>query len=122
VVACSSPETITETLTEAEFNAKEFPFREEGLVADFQPGKIVLTGEIEGVKVVAEMTVGIADNGENFYFQLQRITVGGQEMPPADYADLSIGLAKDIYVPEDGYAVTDVTITDNEMTIINTLK
>ena len=42
VIACGPSQTITETITEAEFNEEAFAFYEGVFDADFQPGRILL--------------------------------------------------------------------------------
>lgn len=120
LIACGPPKTITETYTEAEFNGSDFPFQAEGLVADLQPGKVMVTGEIEGAKIVAEMTFEISDG--KAYLQWQHMTVDGIEIGAEDLTNINKDMAEDIYTPEEGYAVTEVTATDDEVTITSTLQ
>jgi len=120
VVACGPPQTITETMTEAEFNEEGFVYYEEAFEADFQPGKIVLTGTVEGEEAVIEMAIGIAD-GEAV-FDLLSATLGGQELPQDLFDAVDADLSTVFYTPDEGYTVTDVAITDDEMTITATLQ
>jgi hypothetical protein len=120
VVACGPPETVTETMTEAEFNEEGFVFYEEKFDADFQPGKIVLTGSVEGKEAVIEITLRIAD-GEAF-FDLLSATLGGQELPQDLFDAVGADLSTAFYTPDEGYMVTDATVTDDEMTITATLQ
>ena len=120
VVACGPPETVTETVTEAEFNEEGFFYYDAKFDADFQPGKIVLAGSVEGKEAVIEITLGIAD-GEAF-FDLLSATLGGQELPPDLFDSVGADLSTAFYTPDEGYAVTDVAITDDELTIPATLQ
>jgi hypothetical protein len=120
IVACGPPETVTETVTEAEFNEEGFFYYDEKFEADFQPGKIVLTGNVEGEGAVIELTSGIVD-GEAV-FNLLSVTLGGQELSPDLFDAVGADLATAFYTPDEGYAVTDFTITDDEMTITATLQ
>jgi hypothetical protein len=120
VVACGAPQTITETVTEAEFNEEGFEYYEEAFEADFQPGKIVLTGTVEGEDVVIEMAIGMA-NGEAV-FDLLSATIGGQELSQDLFDAVDADLSTVFYTPDEGYAVTGVAITDDEMTITATLQ
>lgn len=120
IVACGTPETITETVTEAEFNEEGFFYYEEKFDADFQPGKIVLTGSVEGEEAVIEIAPGIVD-GEVF-FDLLNVTFGGQKLPQDAFDAVDADLSTAFYTPDEGYAVTDVAITDDEMTITATLQ
>jgi hypothetical protein len=120
VVACGPPETITVTATEAEFNEEGFGYLGETFEADFQPGKIVLTGEVEGEEAVIEMTIEIVD-GEAV-FDLLSATVGGQEIPQELFDAVDADLSVVAHTPDEGYAVTDVAITDDELTVTATLQ
>jgi hypothetical protein len=119
-VACGPPETITDTITEAEFNQEDFLCRDYGLVVDFQPGKMVCNGEFEGKVVVVEIVAEVVDG--NGRFQILRLTVDGVDLAPEEFADLNAGLAEETITPEEGYAVASVIITDSELTITSSLK
>jgi glucose/arabinose dehydrogenase len=103
--------TITETVSEEEFNEA---LDAEGFVADFQPGKIVLTGSVEGMAVVMEMTVEEVEGGVTT--QITNVTVDGQPMDPALFADTNEELSQSIFNDPD-YAVDSVVITDTDMTV-----
>jgi hypothetical protein len=123
VVACGPPETIAETVTEAEFNEEGeegFGYFEEAFEADFQPGKIVLTGTVEGEEAVIEMTIEIVD-GEAV-FDLLSATVGGQEISQELFDAVDADLSVVAHTPDEGYAVTDVSITEDDLTITATLQ
>lgn len=120
VVACGPPQTITETVTEAEFNEEGFVYYDEPFVADFQPDKIVLTGEVEGKEAVVELTVEIVDGGTAF--KLLGVTVGGQELAQEMFDAVDADLSVVFHTPEEGYVVTDVAITDDELTVTATLQ
>jgi hypothetical protein len=119
--ACGLPETITETITEADFNADDPEFCQDvGETADFQSGKIVCSGEFQGETVVFELTLEIVGRGARF--QLQSLTADGKDASSEAFADLNAGLAEDVYMPEEEYAVTSVSITDDELTITSSLQ
>ena len=120
VVACGPPQTITEMMTEAEFNEEGVVTYDESFVADFQPDKIVLTGEVEGEKTVIELTVEIVD-GEAA-FKLLGAMVGGQELAQEMFDAVNADLSVVFHTPEEGYAVTDVAITDDALTVTATLQ
>ncbi len=119
--ACAPPQTITETWSEAEFNADDPEFCQDvGETADFQIGKIVCSGQVEGKAVVAELTLEMVDGGVRF--QLLRLTADGQNVPADDFAALNAIIIEEVYAAEEGYAVTSVSITDDELTITSSLQ
>ena len=113
ITACGPPETITETISEAEFQQEEFLCLDLGLNVDFQPGKIVCSGYLEGEQVVAEIIPKI--EAGMMYFQILRITVEGEERSLDDFAEMNAELAMNYpsTTPDEGYAITTITITDN---------
>jgi hypothetical protein len=119
--ACGPPETITETITEEEFRQEEFLCQDNGLEVDFQPGKMVCSGELEGEQVVVEIIAEVVD-GEG-HLQILRFSSDGVNLAPEEFADLSAGLAQETTItPDEGYAVTSIIITDSELTITQSLK
>jgi hypothetical protein len=119
--ACGPPETITDTITEEEFRQEEFLCQDNGLEVDFQPGKMVCSGELEGEQVVIEINAKAVD-GE-WSLQILRFSRDGVNLTPEEFADLSAGLAQETTItPEEGYAVTSIIITDSELTITQSLK
>jgi hypothetical protein len=119
-VACGPPKTITDTITEAEFAQEEFLCQDYGLAVDFQPGKMVCSGEVEGKQIVVEIMAEVVDG--NGRFQILRLTADGVDLAPEELADLNAGLAEETLTPEEGYAVTSIVITDSELTITSSLK
>jgi len=117
-LACGPSNTITETATEEEVNEIGFEYAEEQFTADLQPGKIVLTGEIEGEETIIELGVEIVD-GEAA-FKLLSVTMGGEELPQDIFDQIDKDFSTVFHTPEEGYAVTDVTITDDEITVTST--
>ena len=120
VVVCGPPKTVTETMTEAEFNAEGFVYDEKPFVADFQPGKIVLNGESEGEKAVIELGVHIVDGSAAF--KLLGVSVGEKALPQELFEIVDTDLSVVFHTPDDGYAVTDIAITDDELTVTATLQ
>ena len=119
--ACGPPETITDTITEEEFRQEEFLCQDNGLEVDFQPGKMVCSGELEGEQVVIEINAKVVD-GE-WSLQILRFSRDGVNLTPEEFADLSAGLVQETTItPEEGYAVTSIIITDSELTITQSLK
>jgi hypothetical protein len=118
VIACGSPNTITEKTTEAEFNESGLEYADGQFTADLQPGKVVLTGEVEGEEMIIELGVEVVD-GEAA-FKLLSVTLGGEELAQDVFDQVDQDLSDVFYTPEEGYAVTDITITDDEMTITST--
>ena len=121
ITACGPPETITETISEAEFQQEEFLCLDLGLNVDFQPGKIVCSGYLEGEQVVAEIIPKI--EAGMMYFQILRITVQGEERSLDDFAEMNSELAQESTItPDEGYAITSITIADNELTITQNIE
>ncbi len=118
--ACGPPETVTETITEEEFRQEEFLCQDNGLEVDFQPGKMVCSGELEGEQVVVEIIAEVV-NGEG-RLQILRFSRDGVNLAPEEFADLNAALAEEAWIPEEGYAVTSIIITDSELTITQSLK
>jgi hypothetical protein len=118
--ACGPPETITETITQSDFQQEEFICQDYALNVDFQPGKMVCSGYLEGDQVVYEIVPKI--EAGVLYFQVIRLTVQGEEMPTDEFAELNEGLAEETYSAEEGYEFSSVVITDDEMVITSTLK
>jgi hypothetical protein len=120
VWGCGPAETITDTITEDEFNQEEFICQDYGLSVDFQPGKIVCTGEVEGKSVVIEFLPELMDGYG--YFQILRFSEDGVNLTSDVFADLNAELALDTYAPEEGYRMTSIIITEDDLTITSTLK
>jgi hypothetical protein len=120
VWGCGPVETITDTITEDEFMQEEFICQDFGLTVDFQPGKMVCTGEVEGKSVVVEILPELKD-GYGF-FQIVRFSEDGVNLSSEEFAVLNAELAEDTYAPEDGYLMTSIIITDNDITITSTLE
>jgi hypothetical protein len=121
VVACGPAETITDTITEQEFRQEEFLCQDNGLAVDFQPGKLVCSGELEGEQVVVEIIAEVVDGKGRL--QVLRFSKDGTDLAPEEFADLSAGLAQETtFTPEEGYTVTSIVITDSELTITQNLQ
>jgi hypothetical protein len=120
VAACGPAKTITDTITEADFQQVQFICQDHGLYADFQPGKIVCSGEFEGKPVVIQLIPKISDG--KGYFQVQLFTSGGEVLAPEDYAELNDELSQDTFSSQDGYAITSIVITHDDITITSSLK
>jgi len=120
MTACGPPETITETISEAEFQQEEFLCQDYALTVDFQPGKLVCSGYLEGDQVVVELIPKV--EAGMVHFQILRFMVQGEERRLDDFADLNAELAKDTYSAEEGYAISSIIITDNDLTITSNLK
>ena len=113
--ACGGRKTVTETITEDVFNQEAGLCRNNGLTGDFQPGKIVCTGDIDGQAAVVDIVPQIVDG--NVHFQIVTATADGAELAAEKYAELNADMAAEIKTPPEGYAVTSVEISDSEMTI-----
>ena len=118
--ACGPPETLTDTFTEDEFRQEEFLCQDHGLEIDFRPGKLVCSGELDGEQVVIEIIAEVV-NGEG-RLQILRFTKNGTNLPHEEFADTNTALAEDTWTPEEGYAITSIVITDNDLTVIRNLK
>lgn len=115
ITACGPPKTISKSMTEDEFNQTAFMCRNHGLIADFQPGKIVCTGDVDGQAAVVDITAEIVEG--NIRFQIVKATADGGDLSPDKFAELNADMAVEAIEPEENYAVTSVVITDSEMTI-----
>lgn len=111
----ATPSPIVETFTEAEFNEPGFLCPDFGLVVDLRPGKLVCSGVLEGDKVVIEMVAVVADGTS--YFEVQNFTIDGEQAAESEYTDINAGLREERFMPEEGYVITDMTITDEEVII-----
>jgi hypothetical protein len=111
--ACGSPGTVTETLTEAEIN--EDPGLE-GMVVDLQPGKIVFTGDAEGMSVELEMTMQASADG-GVLIEVTNVLVDGSPMPVDMFEGMGAEISDTFYHPEEGYIVESVEITEDTITI-----
>ena len=120
IAACGPPESITETITEAEFQREEFLCQDYALTVDLQPGKLVCNGYLEGDQVVIELIPKV--EAGMAHFQILRLTIQGEEKPLDDFAELNAELAKDTYSAEEGYSISSIVITDNDLTITSNLK
>jgi hypothetical protein len=120
VTACGPPQTLTDTITEEEVRQEGVLCQGYGLELDLQPGKIVCSGEAEGKQAVLEIIVEMVDG--NGVPKILRASVDGVDLTPEEIADLNAGLAEDAWTPEEGYAVTSIVITDNDLTITRSLK
>jgi len=120
ITACGPPEIITETFAETEFAQAGFFCQDEGLTVDLQPGKLVCSGQFEGQDVVIELAAMITDTG--MYLQIQKMSMGGADVSSEEFASTNDELKKDIYVTQEGYEVTEVTITDDELIVTSSLK
>jgi hypothetical protein len=118
--ACGPPKTITNTYTEAEFQVEEFICQDNALNIDFQPGKIVCTGYLEGDQAFLEIVPKI-EAGE-LYFQAQLFTLGGEDVSSDEVAELNEGMKEETYTTEEGYDITSVVITNDEMVITSTIQ
>ena len=119
VVACGPPKTLVETITEAELNEE---VAEDGFAVDLQPGKIVMTGEVEGMNLVIEI-LARAEAGA-LVMELAKVEVNGESMPLEMFAgaDLDSDLTEIIYSENEDYEVTTIEITDTEIIVTSTLK
>jgi len=116
-VSCA-PKTLTEVITEEDFKQDAFLCQDNGLEVDFQPGKIVCTGELEGQQVSAEITAELTGGGA--LLKIVRFTANGTDLAAGDYAHFNAELAKAPLVSPEGYAITSITITDKDITIVRT--
>ena len=113
--ACGGRKTIKETMTEDQFNLAAGLCRNHGLTGDFQPGKVVCVGDIDGKAAVVDVVPQIVDG--NIHFQIVAATADGAALDAEKYAELNADMAKEIKTPPEGYAVTAVEINDTEMVV-----
>lgn len=118
--ACGPPKTLTDTISEEELRQEGFLCQGYGLELDFQPGKIVCSGEPAGKQIVIEIVAEVVD-GKGVP-KILRASEDGVNLTPEEFADLNSALAEDAWVPEEGYTVTSIVITDNDLTITRSLK
>jgi hypothetical protein len=114
-LACSGAGTRTETYTEAEFNED---LAESGMTADFQPGQILISGDVEGQALEMVLTATAVDGGVSL--EVTSVTLNGAPMDLDLFAGMGTELSQVIYDESSGYVVEDVTITDTEITITGT--
>ena len=112
VIACDTSGTRTETISEEELNEE---VAEDGFVVDLQPGKILMSGEVEGMMIELEMTAVARDGG--VFMELVSVQVDGVPLPADEFADMSAGLSEMIYSDDPDYKVDSVEITDDEIII-----
>ena len=87
---------------------------------DFKPGKLVCTGLIEGEQVVVEIIPEVVD-GMGF-FRILRFSADGVNLSVDDLVELNDEMEAQPYYPEDGYLMTSVIITEEEMIITSDLE
>jgi hypothetical protein len=111
VFACGSPGTLTETLTEDEINED---LAGQGMVVDLQPGKLVFTGESEGMSVDVEMTMEASDGA--VLIEVTEVLVDGTSMPVDMFEEMGTQMSETFYHPEEGYIIESIEITDDQIT------
>jgi len=120
MAACGPPQTLTDTFTEEELRQEEFLCTGYGLELDLRPGKIVCSGELEGKQVVIEIVAEVV-NGKGVP-KILRASEDGVNLSPDEFVGMNAVLAEDAWAAEEGYAVTSIVITDNDLTITRSLK
>ena len=118
--ACGPPKEITQVLTEEEFLEDGNVCLDVGLEGDFQPGKLVCTGVLEGEDVVIEIVTQVVDG--NVILQIASFTANGVPYGAGKYAPLNEEWARDPILPDEGYEIISVSISDTEVTFISRLK
>ncbi len=116
-VSCA-PKTLTEVITEEEFKQDAFLCQDNDLEVNFQPGKIVCTGELDGEQITAEITAELT--GGKVLLKIVRFSANGMELAPEDYAHFNAELAKFSIASPEGYGITSIIITDKDITIVRT--
>ena len=119
LVGCGPKKTIEEKYSEEEFAQVEFFCQDNGLSVDFQPGLLVCSGIVDGEAIALELVPGIS--GGAGFFQIIRFIVEGENMAGSLFVDVNASLAQDTYTPEEGYEMTSIIITDDELTITSSL-
>jgi len=120
ITACGPAEEITQVLSEEQFQQEEQVCSGASLQGDFQPGKVVCTGQLEGEDVVIELVAQVV--GGNAILQITSFTHDGTPFGPEDYADFNAEIAAEPTLPEEGYEFISVDISDTEMTFTSKLK
>jgi hypothetical protein len=115
VVACSSSGTHTETYTEAEFNED---MADSGMTADFQPGQIVISGDVEGQALEMVLTASVVDGGVSL--EVASVTLNGTPMDLNLFTGMGAELSQVFYTDDPNYVVEDITISDTEITVTST--
>jgi hypothetical protein len=113
--ACSSSGTHTETYTEAEFNED---LADSGMTADFQPGQIVVSGDVEGQALEMVLTASVVDGGVSL--EVASVTLNGTPMDLNLFTGMGAELSQVFYTEDTNYVVEDITITDTEITVTST--
>lgn len=119
LVGCGPAKTIEQTYTEEEFMQEEFFCQDNGLLVNFQPGMIVCTGVIDEEAIIFELVPEVT-NGLG-YFQIIRFMVEGESMPGNMFADVNEMLAQETYTADEGYQLTSIVITDDDLTLTSNL-
>jgi len=119
LVGCGPAKSIEDKFSEEEFIQEEFFCQDNGFSVDFKPGVMVCSGVVDEEAVVFEIVPMI--NGGAGYFQIIRFSIDGENMPGGLFADVNVSLAQDTYLPEEGYEMTSIIITDDDLTITSTL-
>ena len=119
LVGCGPAKSIEEKFSEEEFVQEEFFCQDNDLSVDFKPGLLVCSGVIDEEAIVLELVPAIS--GGAGYFQIIRYSIEGETMPGTLFADVNVSLAQETYLPEDGYEMTSIIITDDDLTITSTL-
>jgi hypothetical protein len=114
-IACSASGTRTDTYTEAEFNED---LAESGMTADFQPGQILVSGDVEGQALEMVLTAAAVDGGVSL--EVISVTLNGEPVDLDLFAGMGTELSQVIYDDSGNYVVEDITITDTEITITST--
>jgi hypothetical protein len=111
-LACSSSGTRTETYSEAEFNED---MAESGMTADFQPGQIVIAGDVEGQALVLVLVADVVEGGVSM--EVTDVTLNGEPMDLSLFTGMGTELSQEFYTEDSGYVVEDITITEDEIII-----
>jgi hypothetical protein len=114
-IACSTSGTRTETISEAEFNED---LADSGMTADFQPGQILVSGEVEGQTLEMVLTAAVVDGGVSL--EVASVTLNGEPMDLSLFAGMGTELSQVFYNDNADYVVEDITITDTEITVTST--
>lgn len=120
LMGCGSDNTVTMSMDQDEFNQQKFLCQEYGLWVDFQPGKMVCSGEYQGEQVTIEIIAEAVDG--NGLFKIVRFSQGDEEIGMQQLAELNKEMEQDMYIyPDEKYSITSIEITEDEL-IINSVK
>jgi hypothetical protein len=85
------------------------------MTADFQPGQIVVSGDVEGQALEMVLTASVVNGGVSL--EVTSVTLNGVPMDLSLFAGMGTELSQVFYNDDANYVVEEITITDTEITV-----